>query len=105
LPEDVVSLITVWLSDRYYYMSLDGSNLVLYDLLLGTVQGSILGLVLYAILASQVFDLQDFFAIADDTFIPGIGKNTIDLVVDMKRPIEVIKKWMKQSGIKINEKT
>jgi hypothetical protein len=46
LPDDVVDLIKVWLMNRFYYVSIDGKNSVLFDLLLGTVQGSILGPVL-----------------------------------------------------------
>jgi hypothetical protein len=37
LPEDVVNLIKKWFANRSYYGSLDGSNSVLYDLLLGTI--------------------------------------------------------------------
>jgi hypothetical protein len=55
LPFDVIELIEVWLQDRMYYVSLDGQNLVLYDLLLGTVQGSILGTFLYAMFVSPMF--------------------------------------------------
>jgi hypothetical protein len=43
LPEDVIDLIEVWLKERSYYVSIDGVNYVLFDLLLGTVQGFILG--------------------------------------------------------------
>ena len=49
LPEDVIDLIEVWLKESSYYVSIDGINSVLLDLLLGTVQGSILGPVLYAL--------------------------------------------------------
>ena len=46
LPNDVIQLIKVWLIHRPYYVSIDGNNSILFDLLLGTLQGSILGPVL-----------------------------------------------------------
>ena len=55
---DVIDLINVWLNERMYYVSIDGVNSVLFDLLLGTVQGSILGPVLYTIFVSSLFDLK-----------------------------------------------
>ena len=46
LPGDLVGLVEVWLKDRSFYVYINGNNSLLYDLLLGTVQGSVLGLVL-----------------------------------------------------------
>jgi hypothetical protein len=46
LPNDVINLASVWLKQRSFYVSIDGEILVLFDLLMGTVQGSILGPVL-----------------------------------------------------------
>jgi hypothetical protein len=48
--------------------SVDGVNLRIYDLLLGTVQGSILGPVLYAMFIAPVFEIVKLFAFADDKF-------------------------------------
>ena len=103
LPEDIISLIRIWLSNRSYYVTVDGSNLILFDLLLGTVQGSILGPILYAIFVSPVFDQEDLFAFADDTFILRMGTNVSFAVNKMEVSIAAIIKWMRQSGLKINE--
>jgi hypothetical protein len=65
-----VDLIEVWLSDRLFYVSVDGKNSVLYKLVLGTGQGSILGPVLYAIFVAPLFDFEMLLAFADDIFIP-----------------------------------
>ncbi len=43
---------------------------ILHDLLLGKVQGLILGPVLYALFVSPLFEIEDFSAYADDTYIP-----------------------------------
>ena len=103
LPEDLTSLIRIWLSNRSYYVTVDGSNSILFDLLLGTVQGSILGPILYAIFVSPVFDQEDLFAFADDTFILRMGTNVSFAVNEMEVSIAAIIKWMRQSGLKINE--
>jgi hypothetical protein len=43
LPQDVIDLVGVWLMERSFYVSIGGLNSLIFDLLLGTVQGSILG--------------------------------------------------------------
>jgi hypothetical protein len=42
IPDDVIKLIKAWLKNRSFYVSIDGANSTLLDLLLGTVQGSYL---------------------------------------------------------------
>ena len=54
LPTDVVRLIKLWLTDRSFYISINGENSLLIDLGGGTIQGSILGPILYAIFVSPL---------------------------------------------------
>jgi hypothetical protein len=49
LPDYIIKLVNVWVYDRLYYVSKGGENSCMFDLLLGTVLGSVLGLVLYAL--------------------------------------------------------
>ncbi len=65
-------------------MSVKGSNSTLYDLLLGTVQGSILDPVLYAIFAAPLFDLQYFLAFVDAKLIVRLHCTKNELVQDME---------------------
>ena len=103
LPCDVINLISVWLKERSYYVSIDGINSVMFDLLLETVQGSILGPVLYAIFVSPIFDIDFALAFADDNFIPKINTCKIDLVKDMEKSLTAVTKWLKESGLKVND--
>ena len=103
LPSDVIELIEVWLNDRMYYVSLDGQNSILYDLLLGTVQGSILGPFLYAIFVSPIFDNEFMLAFADDIFVPITSNSTTGLIDDMEKTLESITKWLKKSGLVVND--
>ena len=103
LPEDVVQLISEWLKDRFYFVSIDGENSILYDLLLGTVQGSILGPVLYAIFVSPLFDIEPLLAFADDSYIMRENSNINELIEDLQKSLEAITKWLKKSGMKVNQ--
>ena len=57
LPTDVTKLIKLWLVNRYFYVTVNGDNsyMILSDT--GTVQGSIMGPILYAIFVSPLFDI------------------------------------------------
>ena len=90
LPPDVVDLVKVWLKERCYYVSINSENSCLFDLLLGTVQGSVLGPVLYAILVSPLFDIVPILAFADDSYDVKTNKNKNTLVEDMKKSLEFI---------------
>jgi hypothetical protein len=49
---DVINLIGEWLTNRFYYIDIMVKSSNLFDLLLGTVQGSILGPILFEMFAS-----------------------------------------------------
>jgi hypothetical protein len=104
LPCDVIRLISSWLRERSFYVSIDGENSVLYNLLLHTVQGSILGPVLYAIFVTPMFDLAELSAFVDDTFIPMSNTSLTKLITDLEKKIEAITKWLKKSGLIVNKK-
>ena len=103
LPQDVIDLISIWLQNRSFYICIDDHVSIMYDLLLGTVQGSILGPILYAIFVSPLFDICDLNSFADDIYITKWSKNVQELTMDMEREIVKITKWLKQSGLKVND--
>ena len=102
LPNDVVTLIKEWLSERFFYVDVDGKNSYLFDLLLGTVQGSILGPILYSIFTSPIFDKATLLAYADDNFIHKSDKSKVELIKNMELEIESITKWLRKSGLVVN---
>jgi hypothetical protein len=75
----------VWLENSCYYVSLDGDYLVLYDLFLGTTQGSIFWPVLYAIFVFPLFDIVPTLAFADDSYKVNSGSNKTDFVKNMEK--------------------
>jgi hypothetical protein len=60
------------------------------ELVCGTVQGSILGPILYAISVSPLFVLQDLTNFADDNFIIRWSSRMGSLVVDLEGSLENI---------------
>jgi hypothetical protein len=85
LPMDVVRLIRIWLTDRKQYVEVSGQNSAMADVGFGTVQGSILGPLLYAIFVSPLFDLTNITNFADDNFIVGWNKQLHVLIDDMEK--------------------
>jgi hypothetical protein len=69
LPEDIVRLMKLWLSNRSFYVTVDGVSSILVYLPCGVVQGSILGPILYAIYVSPVFDSSKLTNFLVDNFV------------------------------------
>ena len=103
LPHDVIDLVRVWLMNRSYYVSVSGGNSCFFDLLLGTVQGSVLGPVLYAIFVSPLFDIVPVLSFADDSYNISSNVNKNQLIKDMEKSLESLTKWLKKSGLKVND--
>ena len=103
LPSDIVKLVEIWLVERRFFVTVNGKNSFIKISDLGTVQGSILGPFLYALYVSPVFELTTFFAFADDKQVMEHNKRIETLIVDMERRLELMMKWLRQSGLVVNE--
>ena len=103
LPNDVITLIRIWLEQRMFYVEVGNTVSPMFASDTGTVQGSILGPILYAIFVSPIFDLEKMSNYADDNYVIRWNKNITALIVDMKKSLEAITKWLKDSGLKVNE--
>ena len=103
LPHDVIRLIKLWLTKRSFYVEINGANSCVVDLIGGTIQGSILGPLLYAIYVSPLFDLIRLTNFADDNFVIRWNRCLEALIPDLKKDLETMTKWLKDSGLKVNE--
>ena len=103
LPNDIIKLIEIWLKNRMFYVDIDGISSYLKSSDTGTIQGSKLGPILYAIFVSPLFDLKKMSNYADDNFIIRFNKTISVLINDMEKSLEAITKWLKKSGLKVNE--
>jgi hypothetical protein len=86
-----------------YYIKEIILSFIKFDLLLGTVQGSLLGPVLYAIFVSPLFDIEPVLSFADDSYDIQTHKNKDQLKKLVERALNNIMKWLTDSGLKINE--
>ena len=102
-PPDVIELVSIWLRNRYFYVSVGGSNSYVHCSGVGTVQGSVLGPILYSLFVSPLLDLEKITLFADDNYILVWNKHKHQLIIDMRKKLENITKWLKDSGLKVNE--
>ena len=103
LPADLVALIKTWLSNRNFYVEVNGVNSKFYYSNSGTIQGSILGPILYALFIAPLFDLTELYTFADDNFSLSISSNkhqATELIIDK---LTLITLWLKDSGLRVNE--
>ena len=67
------------------------------------VQGSIFGPISYAIFVSPLLDLAKLTLFADDNYIVEWNAMLHLLINDMDRSLEMITKWLRQSGLRVND--
>lgn len=101
LPEDVLWLTEIWLKNRMYYVEIDGLVSKIFDINFGTIQGSILGPVLYAIYVSPVFDITNLSNFADDNYALTWNKNKLNAMALMSVKLQLIINWLTDSGLKV----
>jgi hypothetical protein len=106
LPRDVISLLESWLKDRQCYVEVRNSCSQYFDSNDGTVQGSILGPILFSLFVSPLLEKEDVMSYADDNYL--IRGNKIKEVALQRLQFQVqkVQKWLTGSGLKVNvEKT
>ena len=65
--------------------------------------GSVLGPVLYAIYVSPLCDLTQITNFADDNYYLEWNRDLCALVKDLEMKLEMITKWLRDSGLVVNE--
>ena len=103
LPTDWVSLLDSWLRERAAFVEISVYRSMLYDINIGTVQGSILGPVLFSLFISPVFELKNVVAYADDTYTMTSSGSKENLLTDIGEALTAISLWFRRSGLKVNE--
>ena len=103
MPDDLIRLVRAWLTGRSFYVQVGDNCSSLYDSNVGTIQGSVLGPVLYALFVSPLFDLVNLTNFADDNFCIEWDRDLCVLIDNLEKKLEMITKWLRSSGLVVNE--
>ena len=106
LPPDVCGLVEEWLKDRKAYVEIGQDTSIFFAVDDGTIQGSVLGPVLFSIFIRPLLQMTGIAAYADDNYIVEVGNDICDLKQKLAAKVKTVIEWMKQSGLSVNiEKT
>ena len=106
LPQDILALIKEWLMSPIAYVEVEGSCLEFFDVELGTLQGLVVGPVLFNLFISPLLESRSGPSYADDSYHLAIGRNKAESVIALQGKIIELEGWLSGSGLKVNlEKT
>jgi retron-type reverse transcriptase len=100
LPRDILELLTEWLTSRV--VEVEGSCSEFFDVASGTVQGSVLGPVLFNLFISLLLEDGSGPVYADDSYHLAISRNKADAVSALQQRIIESERWLSGSGLKVN---
>jgi hypothetical protein len=80
LLQDIVGLLLEWLVGRIVYVEVEGSCLEFFDVDSGTVQGSVLGPVLFNLFISPFLENSSGPAYTDNSYHIAISESKQDVV-------------------------
>ena len=103
IPNDLIQLLEIWLRQRSFYVEANGQNSTILETDVGTIQGSILGPILYALFIRPLYKITKVTTFADDNYIIKSNKEKKMALEELGRELEKIIKWLKGSGLKVNE--
>jgi hypothetical protein len=103
LPEDIRCMIKDWLTDRQSYIDVRGESTYMENSKHGTVQGSVLGPVLFSLFIRPVYKIENLTTYADDNYVMRTGHELKDVLQRTQQAIENVSSWLKKSGLKVNE--
>jgi len=104
IPTNIVALIDEWLTGREAYVEVDGETSYFFDVKKGTVQGSILGPVLFAIFVRGLEDIEPVSIYADDNYLVCAADTEIELVEELGTRTTNLITWLTNNGLKVNLK-
>lgn len=105
LPKNIINILKNWLSERTSYVELNQTCSRSFKTTKGTIQGSVLGPILFSIFVSPIMDLiDDLLAFADDTYITAEAETADELKLKLQTKVSTVYDWFKNSGLVINEK-
>jgi hypothetical protein len=100
IPKNIVNLISEWLTDRSAIIEVGLSTSNRFEVKKGTVQGSVMGPVLFSLYIRPLLKILPILQFADDGYIWRGGK---DWKENIERDLALAHDWLTKSGMVINE--
>ena len=79
IQPSILNIVKDWLNLRNGYVECNGKTSNIFELNYGTLQGSVLGPILFALFFRPIFELLDLFTFADDNYVVRDGANIQEL--------------------------
>ena len=102
LPPDVCSLVEEWLKDRSAYIEIGQDTSDFFQVDDGTIQGSVMGPILFSIFIRPLLQMTGILAYADDNYIVECSNNINELKQKLSTKVATVIDWMNQSGLSVN---
>ena len=102
LPDKIINLLKAWLSDRKMYVDVNGTCSMFIDIIAGTLQGSCLGPLLFALFVAPMYEIFDGYTYADDNYTIESHKSLQTCLGNVKMKSETLMNWLKKSGMQVN---
>ena len=99
----MVGLLEVWLKNRLFYVQISDQNSIFIEINLGTIQGSILGPILYAIFVAPLYEISKLSNFVDDNFAIAKHQSKDHCIKLIEHKIKIISELLRNSGLKVNE--
>ena len=89
-PQGIIMMVRKWLEKRRSYIEVNGTCSTFDSITCGTLQGSVLGPVLFALFVSPLLDLIDLISYADDNYIIGVDKDLDKAMTKVKMKANLV---------------
>ena len=100
LSQDFINIIEEWLTNRNAYVEVEQTNSMFFPIQCGTVQGSVLGPILFSLFISPVYELEEMISYADDSYIIAGGETKEESKILLEATTNTVAAWLKDSGMK-----
>jgi len=105
LPNTVVNILKEWLTGRSGYIESGENVSTFFKIENGTVQGSVLGPVLFSIFINPILEIiEEILAFADDNYIYHESTDPVDLNENLTTKTQKATNWLEKNGLIVNIK-